>query len=685
MPSVSFQFRAEGIDSVLSGIRRIKSESASTAKAVTSNAASASKAQVREADRAAKAEIRSAEKAAREKTRIAQKQLRDQERAYKKAQQYKRDSAKSDFKFMNGLMAGGVGLTISAVLGAAGLAASVISPIAGQVIDLQERARRLSISSRQPGEGFTSPDALASSFLSQGRQFGVDPNEVAAGGDAFVALTGDLKSFRQNMDILSNTTLATGASFEDVAKVAANLQNQFGITDRVGLENSIGAMVASGKSGSFEFRDSAGLMGRILSSGASYGLKGQGGLRQLLGLTQVARGSTGSAEMAATSVERVISNLLAKENKAILAGHGVKVDKGNLTGTIVDSILKTSSAEREKLFGEEGIRAIRPLATAADDAAKKTIAEAKAKGKVATAAEIESAKRNAIVDMLNRQSGAMGDWNEVLKDSAFAQESVAAKIQKVWSSIVDAAQGPVLIAVNKLSSMLSGSSDKIGSVGAAFGILAGIVLALGDVLMAVMEKISPGAGKKYKAVVESEKALSDNQKQQDEVLRKHQSGVEAATELADEIVAGAKRKGKKVTEEDRQNLIKTLTKPLDQAATDEMNKLSFEKGQGLTRSAEANKAFNEEIANAVNKGMDIGNNLPVVKSIKKLLGGDYLGAAWELSPATVGVDMLGDVANRFGAVLPEFNRASSDLKSSSDALNKASANLATRNGPTPQP
>src|SRR6185295_4902527 len=113
------------------------------------------------------------------------------------------------------------------------------------------------------------------------------------------------------------------------------------------------------------------------AAGASFGLHGTQGIKTIGGLTQIARKGTGSADMTFTAVERILSNVMTHSDK--LRGAGVKVYEGkgaskhtrDLPDILIDTISKVGGSnieqknkKLESIFGEEGIRGIKPLLSA---------------------------------------------------------------------------------------------------------------------------------------------------------------------------------------------------------------------------------------------------------------------------------------------------------------------------------
>ncbi|WP_129575623.1 MULTISPECIES: phage tail tape measure protein [Sorangium] len=342
-------------------------------------------------------------------------------------------------------LGGGIGLGKLGGAAAIGqLGADAIKYAAGKGGDLvkgansvEEAANRISIGSRQAGQGFVDPKQLAAEFFAVAQQVkGIEAEAAADAASRFVTLTGDLETARKSLKDFAEVASATGANVGDVAEAAASISQQFGLTDPKEIREVLAALTFQGKAGSFELKDAAAQFQRLAASGASFGLpKTAQGVKTLGGLTQIARSATGSGEQAATAVENLFTNLKTKLKD--LTAAGVKVyDKGktrDVQDIIVEAISKVGGADvaqkqagLSKIFGEQGIRAINPLISLYND----TFASAKGSNQAKTAAAME-----ALRSKINEATNAAGDWNEILKDSAQAQTSNSAKLTAAWENL----------------------------------------------------------------------------------------------------------------------------------------------------------------------------------------------------------------------------------------------------------
>ena len=127
--------------------------------------------------------------------------------------------------------------------------------------------------------------------------------------------------------------------------------------------------------GSFTLQNMAALFPRLLSAAASFGVKGEEGLAKFGAFLQIARKGAGNSEQAATAVERVFSDLIAKykEIKGLTGFMIFDPEKSKKEGravtkdldVILKEIIKRTKGDvtkLQKIFGEESIRAINGLA-----------------------------------------------------------------------------------------------------------------------------------------------------------------------------------------------------------------------------------------------------------------------------------------------------------------------------------
>jgi hypothetical protein len=254
---------------------------------------------------------------------------------------------------------------------------------------------------------------------------------------------------------------------------------QMGIKGEGQMKEVMAALIAQGKSGSFELRDAASLFPRLAAAAGGFGVeKSAQGVKTLGALTQVARGATGSGEQAATAVENIFTNLKMKSGK--LQGMGVQVfNKDGTSRNIVDILtesvakvggkdLAKKQAGLQQIFGEQGGRAINPLTSAyIDTFTAQMKSGAKEQDAIAAATKAVRKKMTDFID------GA-GDWKEVQKDAAKAQESATAKLTAAWERLVASAGDKLAPSLAKLADGLADGRllDAMAATIEGFGLMA---------------------------------------------------------------------------------------------------------------------------------------------------------------------------------------------------------------------
>lgn len=391
-----------------------------------------------------------------------------------------------------------------AVTGAAVMAAR-------QAYQLEEAATRISINARQAGQDFVDPRVLRREFEATAQASpGVKAIDVADAVQQFITVTGDLDTARKSQKTFATVASATGSSVGDVAQAAAALSMQMGIKGEGEMKEVMASLVQQGKSGSFELRDAASLFPRLAAAAGGFGVeKSAQGVKTLGALTQVARGATGSGEQATTAVENIFTNLKMKSGK--LEGMGVQVYNQNGTSRNIVDILTESVAKvggkdlakkqagLQQIFGEQGGRAINPLtSTYIDVFTAQMKAGAKEQDAIAAATKAVKKKMTDFID------GA-GDWKEVQKDAARAQESATAKLTASWEKLVASAGDKLAPGLAKLADGLSDSRflDAMAATIEGFGLLAE---AAGNIakMLGIEKKETP-----YETENRTKKALED--------------------------------------------------------------------------------------------------------------------------------------------------------------------------------
>lgn len=150
---------------------------------------------------------------------------------------------------------------------------------------------------------------------------------------------------------LQKGATATGASTDDLAKIAISAMQQFDIgEDKIG--EVLDKAVAAGQAGNFELADMARWLPQQMAAGKSAGLKGMSGFEALLVANQQARVTAGTSDEAGNNVVNFLAKLTSKETNERFENLKIKGKDGKEHG--VDFL---ASMEAQKKKGKNSIEA----------------------------------------------------------------------------------------------------------------------------------------------------------------------------------------------------------------------------------------------------------------------------------------------------------------------------------------
>lgn len=286
---------------------------------------------------------------------------------------------------------------------------------------------------------------------------GVAKEELLAGWQNYVAMSGDTSPFdgddksKKNLLEMAKLSKATGANFGDIMSAAGSLSTQNSDLDSGDIVGMLRAMVGQGGAGAVEISDLANLAGVATSTSVAYQGDQKANQLKLLGLTQIARKTSGSAADAVTAVQRFAGDVgkHATENKA----RGIKVtDKdGKLVspGEIMEQYFKATKGNTIKMgegrgnlgLGAESLKIANSLSSdykKAFEAARKGGKSEKESVSIAAAAVRKKVEETADADA----SQAMTD--QMFKDKiSGSQEKFSAAMMRL-SEIVEQRGAPML-------------------------------------------------------------------------------------------------------------------------------------------------------------------------------------------------------------------------------------------------
>lgn len=357
--------------------------------------------------------------------------------------------------------------------------------------NVYEKANRVSIASRGAGQTAVDPKKLAAEWFAITQDVkGITADALADATAQFVSMTGDVKTARSSIKDFVVVAAASGSDVSDVAATAAAISQQFGITDPNQIKDVLASLTFQGKAGAFELKDAANLFPRLAAAGAAFGLdKNAQGVKTLGGITQIARGATGSGEQAATAVENLLTQLGAKSGD--LSAQGVKVYEGKgadkkvrqLPDILVDAVSKVGGTDVEaktaglnKIFGEQGSRALKPLISLFGDTFRN------AKG---TDAQKRAAAEEAVRAKLRESIEATGAWTEVQKDAQQAQQTTSAQWTAAQERLAKSFGDNVVPKLTEFANKLAANPQAMEAFGKAIGIAADALVGLGSFLEAL--------------------------------------------------------------------------------------------------------------------------------------------------------------------------------------------------------
>lgn len=421
-------------------------------------------AEAKMAKRAADAKIRENDRALRHVARIRDRHFLDEQRQQERGEM----RARTRRSRMIGKL-GGLGMDAGLAFGAAAIGAggAVVGAAARKEFALRNKTRDISISTRGSGQAGVDPEVLAKEFQ---RTALASPGQTAEGiadaVKAFTTKTGDLATARKMQGTFATLSSASGASAQDIGSASADIMQKFGIKDPEEMQRALGSLYMQGKKGSFELSDAASQFPKVGAAASRFGLdKGAKGVTTLGGLMQIAKESKDSPEAAATSVEAMFRQLVAKSGE--LKGQGVNVfdAKGNardIQDVLVETISKVGGSDVEKkkvglqkVFGEEGIAAVSPLITAFADAVKNGTDPVK-----------------ALRDKLSDATNVTGGWEDAVEDAATRQSSASAKMDAAWESLSAKVGEAVLPELVKLADSVAKTPGLFSALAGTVGVLA---------------------------------------------------------------------------------------------------------------------------------------------------------------------------------------------------------------------
>lgn len=215
----------------------------------------------------------------------------------------------------------GAGIGLSAGLG--------LADMAREALDFDKSLTRIQVAASMSDSSLAS---LRASLLQTSRDTATAKEEILAGGQAYLAATGDAKGLVDMMQLLAKTAQATGAKTNDLAQVAAKLRDNFKIDNVTDMERALSGLIQQGKAGSVELSDLAANIASVAPQFADFGsVGGVAGVAELGAAMQVVAKGFNTASDGATGLRSMMTGLVQNADRFEKAGVRI-FDKDPKTG-----------------------------------------------------------------------------------------------------------------------------------------------------------------------------------------------------------------------------------------------------------------------------------------------------------------------------------------------------------------
>ncbi len=251
---------------------------------------------------------------------------------------------------------------INPITGVASVAG--IGMLAKGIIDFDAKLTRLGIQGDITGANLVK---MRKEILDTAFETGQSRESILEGIDAIVERTGDIAFADKIKKEMGIAATASGAAMADIGALSSNLNQKMKI-DASGIMDALNILTVQGKAGAFTLSNQAALGERLFASAGRLGMSGMEDLKRFGALMQVARMGTGSSEQATTSIERIIANIIDKQDVIRSKGFEIFSNRDKQEFKSIDEIIKgiiVATRGNQKLlgniFGDEGIRGVTTL------------------------------------------------------------------------------------------------------------------------------------------------------------------------------------------------------------------------------------------------------------------------------------------------------------------------------------
>jgi TP901 family phage tail tape measure protein len=181
------------------------------------------------------------------------------------------------------------------------------------VLSFEERLTRLKIAAQETPAVMAS---LRSEIRKVSDTTGVSKDKILAGAEAYVRLTGDMKTAREQSATFAKVAQATNSEVTDIAETAAALAQNLKVPASE-FEAMFSSMAAQGKKGAIELKDLATELSTIAPQWAQFtGGTGTRGVRELGAALQIVkRGFGGDAAETVTGLSNFLTAVTKKSGR----------------------------------------------------------------------------------------------------------------------------------------------------------------------------------------------------------------------------------------------------------------------------------------------------------------------------------------------------------------------------------
>lgn len=313
-------------------------------------------------------------------------------------------------------LVGSIGGSIRGAIGIAGAYAvgHEVVDVVKDSLEFEKALTRIKISSRG---AIPDIDKLRAQILNVSSATGISKEEILAGAQNFIELTGDAKSATESMMAFARASVATGTSIADISGASAALIQQLKVKPEE-TEDVLSMVTRGGKAGAVEIKNMASLLGSLSSQFKDFeGATGKRGTAQMVSAFEVIRRNFGSASRAETGFRSLIRSL--ENNKAVS-----KLEKIGIKPLTRD--LKTGTVQMGDFFRIIDDIAKSPIAhnmTAVQDIFKRQ--------ESARALKALIDNRDVLHSIYQEMQGA----TDIADDLATVQETSAYKVSKAWNDV----------------------------------------------------------------------------------------------------------------------------------------------------------------------------------------------------------------------------------------------------------